>query len=276
MNNGNNTTADIELIKNKARWVWRQTLMIHGRAPETRIASSLSPIEVLTVLFYGGFLRFDPANLSWEKRDRFIVSKGHGAISLYAILSDLGFFSSKELDSVCKTGSFLGGIPDPIVPGFETVNGSLGHGPGVGCGMALGLKRKQSDNRVFVVTGDGELHEGAVWEAIMFAGHHKLNNMIMIVDNNTKCMLGETENVINLFPLAPKFESFGWFVKEVPGHDVAAVFAGLEECCGSSIMRPRVLIANTIKGHGVPSLENDPICHVKSLGQNEINKLLGE
>jgi transketolase len=265
-----------KFLRERSDQVWHQTLLIHGRAPETRIASSLSLIEILTVLYYGGILRYNPAKPLWEGRDRVIISKGHGGIAMYVILADLGFFPTKALESVCKVGSFMGGIPDPIVPGIETVNGSLGHGPGVACGMALALKRKELTNRVFVVVGDGEINEGSVWEAVMFAAHHKLDNLIMILDNNTKCMLGESKNVLNMLPFAPKFESFGWQVCEVDGHNIEAINLALHNCCSDEAKKPRVLIANTIKGHGVASLESDPICHVKSLNQQEVINLTGE
>jgi transketolase len=156
-------------LKAKARWVWLETLRIHRRAPETRLASSLSPVEIFVALYYGGVLRFNPTQPLTETRDRCIISKGHGSICMYPILADLGFFAMEELEHVCESGSFLGGIPDPVIPGYETVNGSLGHGLGVATGMALGLNRKGSDRDVFVIAGDGELHEGSNWEAAMFA-----------------------------------------------------------------------------------------------------------
>ena len=162
----------IKRLKERSVWLRKETLKIHGIAPETRLASSLSDIEIFVALYYGGILKFDPKNQLWEKRDRFIISKPHGAVSLYPILADLGFFSKKELDKVCKQGSLLGGIPDTTIPGFETINGALGHGLGVACGIALGLKNKNLESKVFVLSGDGELFEGAVWEAIMLSLIH--------------------------------------------------------------------------------------------------------
>ncbi len=150
-------------LKERACHVRRETLKIHRIAQETRIASSLSAVEIFTVLYFGRILKFDPKNIKWEERDRLIVSKGHGAISLYPILAGFGFFSKGELSKVGSAGSFLGGIPDPVVPGFETVNGSLGHGLGIGCGIALALKAKGNPAKVFVILGDGELYEGSVW-----------------------------------------------------------------------------------------------------------------
>ena len=208
------TPAELE---HKARWVWEETLRIHRRSLETRVASSLSPIEIFVVLYYGGFLRQDPSNPRWPGRDRCIISKGHGSLCMYPILADLGFFPALELERVCQSGSFLGGIPDPVIPGYETVNGSLGHGAGVGSGMALALKRRGADQRVYVVTGDGELHEGSNWEAFMFAAQHRLDNLMVVVDNNQISMLGPTDDMVSHRDLKAKFEAFGWSASEVAG-----------------------------------------------------------
>jgi transketolase len=132
-------------LQNKAQWVWRETLAVHRRAPETRIASSLSAIEIFVALYYGGVLNIDPTNPRWDGRDRCVISKGHGSISMYPILADLGFFPVSELHRVCRAGGVLGAIPDPVIPGYETINGSLGHGLGVAAGMALGLKRNEKN-----------------------------------------------------------------------------------------------------------------------------------
>jgi transketolase len=245
----------------KARWVWRETLAIYRRAPEIRLASSLSPIEIFVALYYGGVLRFDPSRPLTEDRDRCIISKGHGSISLYPILADLGFFAIEELQHVCDAGSFLGGIPDPVIPGYETVNGSLGHGLGVGSGMALALKRKQSQHSVFVVTGDGELHEGANWEAIMFASQHGLDNLHLIVDDNRICMLGYTADIVSQESLSTRLTAFGWHCIEVDGHDVSALQETLLLLKATRSGRPKAVIARTLKGHGIPGLENNPLSH---------------
>tara|TARA_B100000959_G_C14881381_1_gene582665 strand:+ start:352 stop:1182 length:831 start_codon:yes stop_codon:yes gene_type:complete len=261
-------------LKAKARWVWRETLKVHRRSPETRVASSLSPVEVFIALYYGGVLRFDPQNPRDEQRDRSIISKGHGSICMYPILADLGFFPMAELERVCEAGSFLGGIPDPVIPGYETVNGSLGHGMGVGAGMALGLKRKNSDRSVFVVTGDGELHEGANWEAFMFASHHGLDNLHLIVDDNQISMLGGTDNIVSHGSLSDRLEAFGWDCYEVNGHDVISIRETLMHMKSQSEGRPKALIARTKKGHGVPTLEGAELSHVMSLKPELIDALL--
>jgi len=265
----------IDLIA-KAKWVRRETILIHRRAPETRLASSLSLVEVLVVLFYGGIVRHDPRNPSWERRDRLIISKGHGSIAMYPILADLGFFDRAELLRVCQDGSFLGGIPDPIIPGYETVNGSLGHGLGVACGMALALKKKGDDRWVIVITGDGEMHEGSIWEAIMFAGHHQLSNLLLIVDNNKRCILGNTDQVIDLKPLTGKLSEFRWTAAEADGHDVHALCRQLRELMKNSDPRPKALVADTQKGRGVGQLEADPLSHVRTLGPEEVDRAIRE
>jgi transketolase len=261
-------------LRAKAGWVWRETLAIHRRAPETRLASSLSSIEIFVALYYGGVLRFNPTNPRDERRDRCIISKGHGSICMYPILADLGYFPMEELQHVCKSGSFLGGIPDPVIPGYETVNGSLGHGLGVATGMALGLKRKSINQSVFVVAGDGELHEGANWEAIMFAAHHRLDNLHLIVDNNNISMLGYTDDILSHGDLGARLSSFGWDCLEVQGHDVFAVQAALQQQKTTLDGRPKVLIAKTLKGHGVPDLENASLSHIINPKPELIDSLL--
>ena len=267
----------IEALSNKAQWVWEETLRIHRRSPETRVASSLSPIEIFTVLYYGGFLRQNPADPRWSGRDRCIISKGHGSLCMYPILADLGYFSVAELDNVCQEGSFLGGIPDPVIPGYETVNGSLGHGVGVGSGMALALQRKGMDQQVYVLTGDGELHEGSNWEAFMFAAQHQLANLTVLVDNNQISMLGPTDEIVSHRNLVAKFEAFGWEASSVEdGHSVEAIHAALTASRASQAKKPRVLVINTRKGNRVPGLENAPLSHVTAIKPDLIDRLLEE
>lgn len=257
-------------LQQKAQWIRLSTIEIHQAARETRVASSLSICEILAALYYGRVLNFDPKKSLWEGRDRFVVSKGHGSISMYPVLADLGFFDKSELKKICTEGSILGGIPDPIVPGFETINGSLGHGVGVGVGMALALKRAMKKEQVFVLAGDGEMHEGAVWEAIMFAGHHKLDNYNLIIDKNTKCMLNIANQVINLDPLDRKLSDFGFHVEKVNGHDAGAVHSTLSNLKVLHSNRPKAIICDTLKGKGVPKLENTPHCHIVALTNEEI------
>lgn len=265
----------INTLKKRATWVRKETLKIHRSAPETRIASSLSAVEIFTVLYYGGLLRFDPKETGWEGRDRLIISKGHGAISMYPILADAGYFAASELLKVCKEGSFLGGIPDSVIPGFETTNGSLGHGLGVACGIALALKRKKRDEKVFVLLGDGEMYEGSVWEAFMFAGEHRLDNLIAIIDNNRVCMLDFCRNILNLEPFDEKIRAFNWDALTIDGHDVSELHATLQRFKDDRESgRPKAVVANTVKGKGVARLEVDPLSHIKNLTALEVDELL--
>ncbi|MBU1040637.1 MAG: transketolase [Proteobacteria bacterium] len=266
---------DITAMKEKSRWVWRETLKIHKFCPESRIASSLSCVEILVALYYGGVLNFDAKQPFSEDRDRLIISKGHGSISYYPILADLGFIAKKELDAPGSLDSKLKAIPDTLIEGYETINGSLGHGIGVGIGMALGLKAKGSERKVFVLVGDGELNEGSMWEAIMLAGHHKLDNLCVIVDKNNLCMLDYCRNIVDLEPIEAKFQAFGWDSVTVDGHDEQAVAETLTAFktrkAGS---RSLVVVAHTVKGRGVKSLEVDSLCHIKSLKPDAIDELL--
>lgn len=267
----------IEQLSKKAHWVWEETLKIHRRSPETRVASSLSPIEIFVVLYYGGFLKQNPSDPLWAGRDRCIISKGHGSLCMYPILADLGFYSMSELENVCQEGTFLGGIPDPVIPGYETVNGSLGHGAGVGSGMALALKRRGFEQQVYVLTGDGELHEGSNWEAFMFAAQHKLNNLTLIVDNNQICMLGPTDGIVSHRNLIEKFTAFGWNAVAVEnGHSVDAIYQTLTQMNLDKTEKPKVVIVNTNKGNRVPGLENAPLSHVTAIKTELIDELLGD
>ncbi|NCC87980.1 MAG: transketolase [Clostridia bacterium] len=267
----------IKMLNEKATFIRIETLRIHKIAQETRVASSLSPIEIFVALYYGKILQFNPQHPRDENRDRFIISKGHGSISMYPLLADLGFFDKAELKRVCQEGTFLGGIPDPIIPGYETVNGSLGHGLGVGCGIALALKRKQKMQNVVVLTGDGELDEGSNWEAIMFAPQQALDNLTLIVDYNKVSMLDFSKNIIDLTSLNAKFEAFHWDVYEIKeGHNVEEVYTCLKKAVAHRNGKPKVVIVNTIKGKGVPFLETHPLSHILSVKPEEIDTLIKE
>lgn len=261
-------------LRKKAHFIWRETLALYLRAPEIRLASSVSTVEIFTALYYGGVLRFSAHDPYWSLRDRCLISKGHGSICMYPILADLGFFPAEALETVCREGSFLGAIPDPVIPGYETINGSLGHGLGVASGMALGLKRRGAEQAVFVVVGDGELHEGANWEAMMFASQHGLDNLHLIVDDNGISMLGPTDDIVSHQDLGARLRAFGWDCETVDGHDVVALrdtLARQKACAGG---KPKALIARTVKGHGIPGLENAALAHVMNPSAATIEDLL--
>jgi len=259
-------------MKNKIEYVFKETLKIHKKVPEIRIASSLSAIEIFVALYYGNILKFNPTNPQDDTRDRFIISKGHGSISMYPILADLGFFAKEELENVGK--NFLGSIPDPLIPGYETINGSLGHGLGVGCGMAIGIKNNQKDNNVVVLMGDGELNEGSVWEAIMFAPMHKLDNLTLIIDYNKVSMLDFSKNIIDLTSLKDKFLAFKWDVSEIEnGHNIDEVVDKLK-IVHTRNNSPKVVIVNTIKGKGVEFLEKSHLSHILSIKPDMIDEII--
>ncbi|MBT3535501.1 MAG: transketolase [Rhodospirillaceae bacterium] len=227
------------------------------------LGSALSAVEIVRVL-YDDIMAHDAARPNWEARDRFLLSKGHGCLAQYAVLADEGYFPKAELDRFCRFDGILGGHPDAgKVPGVEASTGALGHGPSIAVGMAVAAKLKGSAHRVFCVTGDGEINEGAVWEAAMAAGKHQLDNLTIIVDYNKLQSYDRTEVVQDLEPLTSKWESFGFAVRNVDGHDVEALrrtFSTLPFATG----RPNAVIAHTIKSRGVAHAEGDPSWHHKS------------
>jgi transketolase len=258
-----------------------KTIELHIKAPATRIASSLSSVEIFVALYYGGCLQYKAQQPKWVDRDRLIISKGHGSICLYPILADLGFFPAEELLKAGEYGSFLGGIPDPDIPGYETINGSLGHGLGIGVGTATYLGRQRGYHispKVYVVISDGELYEGSTWEALMLAGAQRLSNLCVIVDNNRTSMLDRTNNIIPLENLVGRFQLFGWRAFEVDGHDVHQLVSHAQSFNQGSD-EPTVIVANTKKGKGVKVLEDDPLSHIANLNEQEaryaIDEILG-
>jgi transketolase len=223
--------------------------------------SSFSAIEIITTLFYH-ILRFEPNNYDSPDRDIFILSKGHAVPVLYAVFSDLGIISKKELKNLRKINSRLQGHPCRTrTPGVET-SGSLGHGLSIGCGIAYAASRLDSrDQKIFVLLGDGELHEGQIWEAAMFASHYKLNNLIAIVDRNGLQFVGSTEEIIALEPLADKWKAFGWNVLIADnGHDIKRLINTFELAI-SECLKPTIIIAKTVKGKGVSFMENNIAWH---------------
>lgn len=267
--------TDLDALRGKAGQLWRDTLLLHEREPGIRIASCLSCVELMTALFCGGYLRCRAGDPRWEDRDRFIASKGHGAVSLYPLLADLGFLDRDELRKIGGSATPLGMIPDPAVPGVETVNGSLGHGLGVGLGMALALHRRASSARVVVLHGDGELDEGAVWEAVRLAADLGLPNLFLLVDVNGKSMLGSCRR--GMASWRRVFDGFGWRVVCCEdGHDLAQLDRALDELFRVPAPGPSVLLAATVKGHGVPELESAELSHVMTLKPSRIRELLAE
>jgi transketolase len=229
-------------------------LMVH-RANSSHIGGCLSMADLLAVL-YRDVMRFRTEEPDWRERDRFILSKGHCTAVLYALLAELGFFPLEELQQYGQDGSRLLTHVSHKVPGVDFSTGSLGHGLPFGCGKALAAKRQKQDWQTYVMLSDGELDEGSNWEAILFAGHHRLGNLTAIVDYNKIQSLGDVKDVLDLHPLADKFRACHWDTLEIDGHDHAAI----KSCLRTNReldKPPRVIIAHTIKGKGVDFMENN-------------------
>jgi len=221
---------------------------------------ALSSVDIMTALYFG-VMKIDPHNPQWDERDRFILSKGHSSIGLYAILHLRGFMSYETLMTFRQDNSLLCGHPDMHkVKGVEMSTGSLGHGLSVGAGMAMAAKYDGKAHRVFVLMGDGETQEGSIWEAAMFASHHQLDNLVGIVDRNMIQIDGCTEEILALEPYKAKWEAFGWHVVEIDGHsfnEIEASFAVVPHQKG----RPTLILANTVKGKGISFMEHNPAWH---------------
>jgi len=234
------------------------------------IGPAMSLIEILRTL-YDSFLNYRPTEPYWSDRDRLILSKGHGCLALYAVLADKGFFPQEELTTFCQPTSRLGGHPEKgKIPGIEASTGALGHGLSMGVGIALAAKIRQQSYRVVVVTGDGEINEGSVWEAAMSAAKHQLSNLSVFVDYNKLQSYGSTREVLDLEPLTDKWRSFGFEVEEIDGHDVQAL-EQLMHRLPLSDRKPTAIICHTIKGKGFPFAEGRAEWHHKSrLKEEEI------
>jgi transketolase len=245
----------------------------HGRA--AHIGSNLSMADLLAVL-YGGTLRVDPKRPDWPERDRFVLSKGHACAACYAALAESGFFPLAWLDEFYADGGKLfGHLTTTGVPGVEVSTGSLGHGLAIASGMALAGKRDGAQFRVFTLLSDGECDEGSTWEPALFAPHHRLDNLIAIVDYNKIQSLGRVEEILNLEPFAEKWKAFGWAVQEIDGHDVSAIdraFRAAPFAAG----RPSCIIAHTVKGKGVSFMEDKLLWHYRNPSEEDLLKAMAE
>lgn len=226
-------------------------------AKKGHIGGAFSCVDILVSLYYGKIINFNPKKPNDKNRDIFIFSKGHASIALYVLLSKLGYFSSLELKKFNRGGGKIAEHPDTRLPGIENVSGSLGHGLNLAAGISLANKINKKKQFTFVLLGDGECHEGTIWEAAMFASHYKLDNLIAIIDRNKLAVLDKTENIIKLEPFASKWRSFGWNVVKLNGHDIKTICNNLLRLKKSKkSTKPTVIIANTIKGKGIKEMEN--------------------
>lgn len=254
----------------------RKTIFLTAYKGNTgHLASALSVIEILYVLYFRGVLKYDSANPNWEERDKLIMSKGQGSLALYSVLSKAGFFPREELDSFCQPGSKLGGEPKlGDIPGVEASTGSLGHGLSYAVGIAMAYKIQKKKNHVYVIIGDGECQEGSMWEAAMAAKNFKLDNLTVIMDNNKLQAMGTVKELMSIDDWAGKWKEFGWYVINVDGHDVERLENVLREQRIEDT--PTMIIADTIKGKGISFMENVPIWHFRMPNEEELKIVMKE
>jgi transketolase len=255
-----NPSPDLHHLQEIARQVRLDIVEMLYRAGSGHLGGSLSATDILVALFFGE-MRARAHDPCWVDRDRFILSKGHGAPAYYAILTRLGYFSPEELLTLRRFGSILQGHPDSgCTPGVEIPTGSLGQGLSIANGLALASRLNGRGSRVYVLLGDGEVQEGQIWEAAMTAAHYGLDNLVAILDRNRLQIDGHTAEVMSLEPLADKWQAFGWHTLEVDGHDMAQLLAAFQACKPVK-GRPSIIIAHTVKGKGVSIFEGQAKYH---------------
>jgi transketolase len=255
--------------KELAARIRQDVLQMTHDAKCSHVGSCLSIADILAVL-YGGILKVDPKNPNWQERDRFILSKGHACAALYAVLAEKGFFPKELLSTFYQSDSLLEGHINHHIAGVEVSTGSLGHGLSIGCGMAISNK-----NRVYVLLSDGDCNEGSTWESAMFASHHRLGNLTVIVDYNKMQALGKSKDILDLELFANMWFSFGWTVREIDGHDLEEIEKTFN-CLPFRNRFPSCIIAHTVKGKGVSCMEDKVEWHYKYPNDEELEKALAE
>ena len=258
-----------EGLEKKALWVRQQVLEMSVRANSGHISTAMSQTDLLVAVYYGGILRYDPKNIKWGDRDRFILSKGQAGIGTYPILADVGYFPIEECDNFAGRGSLLGVHAEWSVPGTEILSGSLGHGLPICTGIALANRLDHRENLVFCLLGDGELYEGSNWEAAFFAGQHHLSKLICIVDRNQQSCIGFTDDYVTqrdgpgIDPIDAKFEAFGFEARVIDGHNFDEIFESMSDLRTRTSNKPLVIIANTKKGKGISLMEDKRMWHYR-------------
>ncbi|MBI3534010.1 MAG: transketolase [Deltaproteobacteria bacterium] len=264
---------DTEILAKKIRI---HTLKMTNRGGSSHIGSALSVADLLAVLYGGGILHVDPKNPCLDTRDRFILSKGHAGAAVYATLAEVGFFPTSKLESHYQDGSDLSGhVSHKGIAGVELSTGSLGHGLSVGAGIAYGAKLDRKKHRVFVLLSDGECDEGSNWEAILFSSHHKLDNLVAIIDYNKIQSIKSVSETIELEPFVDKWKSFGWSVTEIDGHNHDQIYSACKSI-PKMTEKPTCIIAHTTKGKGVSFMENSVLWHYRTAKNEEFQAALKE
>jgi len=270
-----NREVDEATLRALAREVRKDILKMTSEAQSGHPGGAMSATDIIVTLYYYK-MRHDPSNPKWEKRDRFVLSKGHVCPALYSVLARTGYFPLEKLHEFRKLNGDLQGHPDmKKTPGIEISTGSLGHGIGAALGMALGLKLDGSDSRVYCMIGDGEAQEGSVWEATMAASHYNLDNLTVILDNNNLQIDGPVDEVMSIYPALEKWKAFGWHVIEINGHDFSEIKRALDEA-ESVRFKPTMIVAKTVKGKGVSFMENRAEWHGKALPPELLKEALKE
>lgn len=267
--------ADIAYLQDCARRIRKDVVEMVYRTKDGHPSPSFSVAEILAALYFH-ILRIDPVHPKWEDRDRFILSKGHACPALYAALARRGYFSPDELTTLRYLHSNLQGHPyEPKTPGLDSTTGSLGNGVSIGLGMALAARIRKQDYRVYVITGDGELGEGLIWEAAMAAGHHKMGNLTVFVDNNNYQSGGTVGEISGPYPIAEKWADFGWHTQTIDGHDIAQILDAVEQA-KLVVDRPSVIVAKTVKGQGLSFMVGDNTWHKRVYTDAEYGQAMVE
>lgn len=264
---------NFEGLSETAKKIRLRALEMQQTAGKGHLGGALSVVEILLGLYYTGVANISPKNFKNPARDRIIFSKGHACLSFYAVLADRGFFPEAELKKHGADGTFLGSHPDHFIPGVEISSGSLGHGLGIGAGMALSAKLNNQKYTTYVILGDGECNEGSVWEAASFATSRRLNNLVAIIDNNGVSATSRTQEFTGPTSLADKWKSFGWETVTVDGHNIAHIVRALQKIKRrSSSRQPFAIVARTIKGKGVSFMEGNPAWHHGVANKDQFEK----
>lgn len=271
------TAEKIAELKERALFVRTETVRLIAIAKVGHYSSTFSCAEIFSVLYYD-ILRLRRGEPKWPDRDRFLMGKGHAAVGLYPLLADWGFFPRELLDGYTRLGNPLGDHPDMrLVPGADFSSGSIGHALSGGLGMALGARLQNKEFDVYALLGDGEMQEGQVWAAAIAAAHHKVRNLVAIVDRNGYQLDGKVDDVMGVEPLADKWRAFGWEVHEVDGHDVVALTVLLRRIRADlARQQPVCIIAHTLKGKGVRFMEEEPGWHLGYLAPEDEARVMAE
>ncbi len=256
-----------------AKDVRRKIIRISHQAKVGHVGSAFSIVEILVALYFE-IMKIDKKTIKDDKRDRFILSKGHAAPALYAVLHEKGLLTDKNLADYCRNNSIFEEHPKHHIVPVEVSTGSLGHGLSIGVGLAMGSKLKKQQSNIFVLMSDAECDEGEVWEAALFAGYHKLNNLFLFLDYNKVQALGTTKDVLDLEPLAQKWQAFGWNTLEVDGHDTRKIISAWMD--NNDNLGPAIFICHTVRGKGVSFMEHVIDWHYKNPDDRDLKKALKE